>query len=136
MHPTEREAAVADYTAKRIEEMEAVYDGAFVRARAALGVRSFGMAVEDLPPGWDGYPEHDHESDGQEEVYVVLRGGGEIVIDGERVALDPETIVRVGPGAKRKLVPGSDGMRVLALGGAPGEAYEAPEWSKAGAAAP
>jgi mannose-6-phosphate isomerase-like protein (cupin superfamily) len=123
---------MADYTAKRIDDMEAVYLGAFKRARAELGVEAFGMQVMDLPPNLEGHPEHDHAESGQEEVFVVLRGGGEVEIDGERVPIDPETIVRVGPGAKRKLWPGEEGMRVLALGGVPGKAYEAPDITKLG----
>lgn len=123
---------MADVSIKRIDDMEAVFGGAFKRARAELGVESFGMQVMDLPPNVDGYPEHDHAESGQEEVFVVLRGGGEIEVDGERHALDPDVIVRVGPTAKRKLWPGSDGMRVLALGGTPGQVYDPPAVSKLG----
>jgi uncharacterized cupin superfamily protein len=46
-------------------------------AAAELGVESFGMQVLDLPPDFREYPEHDHADDGQEEVYVVLRGSGQ-----------------------------------------------------------
>jgi mannose-6-phosphate isomerase-like protein (cupin superfamily) len=123
---------MADYAVKRIDEMEAVYGGAFKRARAELGVESFGMQVMDLPPNLEQHPEHDHAETGQEEVYVVLRGGGEIEVDGERVPIDTETIVRVGPGARRKVWPGEQGMRLLALGGVPGQAYEPPDITKLG----
>jgi quercetin dioxygenase-like cupin family protein len=123
---------MADYTVKRIDDMEAIYGGAFKRARAELGVESFGMQVIDMPPNADQYPEHDHAGDGQEEVYLALRGTGEIELEGERHALDPETMVRVGPGVKRKLYAGSDGIRVLALGGCPDKLYEAPDMSKLG----
>lgn len=123
---------MADYTAKRIGDMEAVFRGSFYRARAELGVEAFGMQVMDLPANLTQYPEHDHAESGQEEVFVVLRGGGEIEVDGERVAIDPETIVRVGPESRRKLLPGDEGMRVLALGGVPGGVYEAPDVTKLG----
>jgi len=121
-----------DMTAKRIDEMEAVFRGAFKRARAELGVEAFGMQVMDLPPNLEQYPEHDHAESGQEEVFVVMRGGGEIEVDGERHPLDTETIVRVGPAAKRKIWPGPEGMRLLALGGTPGAAYEPPDVTKLG----
>ena len=123
---------MADYTAKRIGDMEAVFRGSFYRARAELGVESFGMQVIDMPPNLTQYPEHDHAESGQEEVFVMLRGGGEIEVDGERVPIDPETIVRVGPGARRKLWPGGEGMRVLALGGVPGQPYELLDITKLG----
>jgi hypothetical protein len=123
-------------TVKAIDEMEAVYLGAFKRARAELGVESFGMAVIDLPPNFENYPEHDHGHDKQEEVFVALRGGGEIEIDGERFPLDPDHIARVAWEAKRKVWPGPDGLRLLALGGCPGKLYEAPEVSELGAPDP
>jgi mannose-6-phosphate isomerase-like protein (cupin superfamily) len=123
---------MADVTVKRIDDMEAIYGGAFKRARAELGVESFGMQVMDLPPNLDQYPEHDHAESGQEEVFVVLRGNGEIEIDGERHPLDPDVIVRVGPEPRRKIWPGSEGLRLLALGGTPGAVYEPPDITKLG----
>ena len=127
---------MADYTAKRIDELEAIYGGGFKRARAELGVESFGMQIIDLPPNADQHPEHDHTESGMEEVYLQLRGSGELEIDGERVPLDADTLVRVGPAARRKLWAGPDGMRVLALGGVPGQAYEPGELTKLGARDP
>ena len=69
---------MADYTVRRIDDMEGIYGGAFKRARAELGVESFGMQVIDFPPNMgDQYPEHDHGEDGQEEVYLPLSGSAE-----------------------------------------------------------
>jgi uncharacterized cupin superfamily protein len=127
---------MADYTVKRFDEMDAALGGAFKRVRAELGVESFGMQILDLPPNLDQYPEHDHAEAGQEEVFLVLRGAAEIEIDGERVALDPENIVRVGPEARRKIYTGEQGARILALGGTAGRVYEAPASSRIGADAP
>jgi mannose-6-phosphate isomerase-like protein (cupin superfamily) len=127
---------MSDYAVRRIDEMEAVVYGSFKRARAELGVESFGMQVLDLPPNATQYPEHDHIEEGQEEVFVVLRGNGEIEIDGERHGLAPDTIVRVGASSRRKLWPGGEGMRVLALGGVPGQVYEPAEVTKLGAPDP
>jgi mannose-6-phosphate isomerase-like protein (cupin superfamily) len=126
------ESQMADYAVKRIDDMEAIYGGAFKRARAELGIESFGLQVLDFPPNADQYPEHDHSEDGQEEVYVVLRGSGEVEIDGERHPLETDTMVRVTSGTKRKLRTQDEGMRVLAIGGCPGKAYEAPEISQLG----
>jgi mannose-6-phosphate isomerase-like protein (cupin superfamily) len=123
---------MADYTVKRIDDMEAIYGGSFKRARAELGASSFGMQVIDMPPNAEMYPEHDHSEDGMEEIYVVLRGRGEIEVAGDRITIDPETIVRVGPGTKRKIWPGGEGLRVLALGGVPGKLYEPNDITKLG----
>src|SRR5438270_12440529 len=76
--PTRQEgAAMADYAVRRIDDMEGAYGGAFKRARAELGVSSFGMQVLDLPPGLEQYAGHDHSEDRREEVYVALRGCGQ-----------------------------------------------------------
>ena len=61
---------------------------------------------------------------GQEEVYVALRGSGTIVADGEELPLDGDHIVRVGPDVTRSIRPGPDGLRLLAIGAAPGRAYD------------
>lgn len=123
---------MAGHAVKKIDEMEAIYMGAFKRARAELGVESFGLQIIDMPPSYENYPEHDHSEDGQEEVYVTLRGGGEIEIEGERSPLDPDHIARVGPGVKRKVWPGPDGVRLLIVGGVPGGTYEPPAISELG----
>jgi hypothetical protein len=123
---------MSDYAVKRIDEMEAVYGGAFKRARAELGVEAFGMQIIDMPANFDGYPEHDHAEDGQEEVFIALRGGGEIEIAGERFPLDGDHVARVASGTMRKVWPGEEGIRLLVLGGKPGDVYDAPEISKLG----
>ena len=123
---------MANYEVKKIDEMEAVFRGSFKRARAELGVESFGIQVIDLPPNLEQYPEHDHAEDGQEEVYLVMRGSGEIEIAGERFPFDPDHMASVGPGVSRKIWPGPEGMRIVVVGGLPGKAYEAPDVSKLG----
>lgn len=127
---------MADYSVKKIGEMEGFYRGLFLKARAELGVRSFGLAFIELEPGSDAHPDHDHASEGQEEVFIVLRGSGEMDVEGETVRLDPETVVRVGPATRRKINPGPEGMRLAAIGGVPGKAYEPPGYTELGAPDP
>jgi mannose-6-phosphate isomerase-like protein (cupin superfamily) len=61
---------------------------------------------------------------GQEEVYIALRGSADVDVDGHRYPLDAGHIIRVGPTARRKILPGPDGVRLLAIGGIPGRAYD------------
>ena len=125
---------MADFTVKKIDDMQGAYGGAFKRARAELGVSSFGMAIIDMPPNYADYPEHDHAEDGQEEVFMTLGGGGELDIEGERHPLDPDHAIRVASGTKRKILPGPQGIRVLVLGAAPGKLYEPSPFSELDAA--
>jgi mannose-6-phosphate isomerase-like protein (cupin superfamily) len=115
---------MSDYTAKRISDMQASHGGGFVKARAELGVTAFGMQVIQLPADFEGYPEHDHAESGQEEVFVALAGSGSMEIEGERVELDQETLIRVAPAVRRKVFAGPQGLRMLVIGGCPGEAYK------------
>lgn len=126
-----------DFTIATPDELEPFYKGLFGKARAALGVSSFGMSVVNLEPHAENYPDHDH-SRGQEEVFVVLSGTGELDLDGgeQTIALAPETMVRVGPQTKRRIRPGAEGMRLIAIGGTPGAAYEAPGYTELGAPDP
>jgi hypothetical protein len=41
-------------------------------------------------------------------------------------------MVRVSAGTKRKILPGDDGIRVLALGATPGKPYEVLEFTELG----
>ena len=128
-----------DVTVKRVEDFEAIFGGGFRRARAGLGVTSFGLAVMDLPPNFTVYPEHDQTHDDQEEVYtplsgrVTLRVGG---VRGEEYELEPGVFARVGAMEKRKLITGDEPARVIAMGAMPGRAYVPPEFSEEGVKPP
>ncbi|HMH48115.1 MAG TPA: hypothetical protein VK538_10425 [Solirubrobacteraceae bacterium] len=125
---------MSDYTAKHIKDMEAGFQGGFVKARAELGVTAFGMQVIQLPPDYSDYPEHDHAETAQEEVFIALGGSGWIDIEGERVELDGDTFVRVGAETRRKVYAGPQGLRMLAIGGSPGKPYEIVPSTELGAA--
>ena len=121
---------MTDVTVRKVEDMEAIFFGAFKRAGAELEVESFGMNIIDFPPdAGEQYPDHDHTHDKQEEVLVAIKGSGRVVIDdgADEHPIDADTIVRVGPTVKRKIWAGPEGLRLLALGGVPGAAYERPE---------
>jgi hypothetical protein len=133
---------VADVTHTKIEEIDAIdgfFEGIkFHKAAAGLGVSSIGISIIDLAPGADEYPEHDHSADGiggqmfakrpeqlgQEEVYAALSGSGTLEADGEQYPIDQDHIARVGPAVKRKITPGPEGIRLLAIGATPGQAYD------------
>ena len=128
-----------DVTVKSIDDMEAIYGGLARRARAELGVTAWGMQVFTLPPNWDGYPNHKHGADAfdpnQEEVYIPLAGRATLVPDDSEFELRPGTMVRVGPDQLRRIVPGSQGIRFVAIGGSPGS-FTPGAWTELGADPP
>ena len=116
---------MTDVTVKRLDEFDVAFGGAMKLVRHGLGVESFGLQVIDMPPNADRYPEHDHAEDGQEEVYVVVRGGGTIRLDGSEEELRPGQFVFLSPDQKRQMVAGPDGLAWVGVGCQPG-AYQPP----------
>src|SRR3989441_12476601 len=123
--PARQEANMADVTVKRFDDLES-HQGQFLYAGRGLGVTAWGMNVLKLPPNWPDYPDHDHAKEGQEEAYVVLQGSARLSAGGKTWDLLPGMLVRVGASQKRKIVPGPQGVTILALGGTPGKACEPP----------
>ena len=125
-----------DVTVKRVEDFEAIFGGGFRRVRAGLGVTSFGLAVIDLPPNFQHFPEHDQTHDDQEEVYTTLSGKATLTVGDEEYELEPGVFARVGATEKRKLVTGDEPARILAMGAVPGRAYVPPEFTEEGTKPP
>ncbi len=111
-----------------IEDLPQIWDGFAKLVRSGLGITAFGAQIMDLPPDY-ATKSHDEAESGQQELYVALRGSGAVVSGEERFPLDPEHLVRVNAGIDRVLTSGPEGLRVLCIGGVPGGAYVAPEWT-------
>ena len=130
---------MADVTVAAFEQMDPIYDGLARRARATLGVTSFGMQVMTLPANWDGYPDHRHDASvedaNQEEVYIPIEGSATLRAGDERFELRPGMMVRVGPEQLRQILPGPAGVRFVALGGVPGTFTPSP-WTELGGPPP
>ena len=127
---------MSDVTVKRVEDFDSPNGGGFCRARAGLGVTAFGMQVEQFPPNFEHFPEHDHSGDGQEEVYTVLSGSATLHVGGKEFQLEPGVFARVAPQAKRRITTGDQPAQLLAIGGVPGAAYVAPAFTEEGASLP
>jgi hypothetical protein len=102
--------------------------GRSIPVREHLGIHAFG--VNAYTPGDDGtlINEHDESGSGQEELYIVLDGKATFEIDGETVDAPAGTLLYVRPASLRKA---TGNGTVLALGGKPGEAYQAIDWGEA-----
>ena len=117
--------------AAQIDDLPALFGGLMKLARSGLGITGFGVQVLDLPPSYT-TQSHAETATGQEELYVALRGDGSVVVDGSTgTRLAEGVLVVVPPECDRALSSGPDGLRVLVIGGTPGQAYEPPAWTNA-----
>src|SRR3954471_9810148 len=118
------------YAGLRYDEMPDLWEVSPRIVRPALGITAFGANVMNLPPDYE-TKAHDERGSGQEELYVGLAGSGAVLVGEQRgpLPLAPECAVRVGPETPRVLASGPDGLRVLIIGGVPGQPYDGPDWS-------
>jgi quercetin dioxygenase-like cupin family protein len=107
-----------------VEDIEPGGPGGAVRfVRRELGTRAFGINQFVLQPGFAG-PEHDESTTGQEEVYVVIGGGGTMRVDDRNVAMRVGRYVHVDPGTPRQITAGPEGLIYLAIGAPAERPYE------------
>jgi mannose-6-phosphate isomerase-like protein (cupin superfamily) len=83
-------------------------------ARQALGCGSSGLSYQRLAPGFRLPFGHTHSK--QEEIYVILAGGGRMKLDEEVVDVAQHDAIRVSPGTMRGFEAGDDGLELVAFG--------------------
>jgi mannose-6-phosphate isomerase-like protein (cupin superfamily) len=101
-----------------LEDLGANFDGSpdleFRAATKALGLERSGLTYQRVPPGYRFPYGHTHST--QEEVYVVVGGGGRMKLDDEIVELTEWDAVRVPPGTWRGYEAGPAGLELLVIG--------------------
>ena len=104
------------YSTVHVEEIEGSGPGGAVHfVRRVLGVEAFGVNWFEIPPNSPGL-EHDESETQQEEVNVIVRGGGIYRVEGEEIPVGVGTFLRFDPGTTRQPVAGPDGMTMIAVG--------------------
>jgi quercetin dioxygenase-like cupin family protein len=87
-------------------------------ARQTLELEQSGLSYQRLAPGFRVPFGHRHEL--QEEIYVVVGGGGRVKLDDQVHDVKEWDAVRVPPGTWRAFEAGPDGIELLAFGARPG----------------
>lgn len=72
-----------------------------------LESEQLGVTVVRCKPGWRGM-EHDHHDNQHEEVYVLIDGRAEVVIDDEAVTMEPGDAVWIPPESTRQIRNGDE----------------------------
>jgi mannose-6-phosphate isomerase-like protein (cupin superfamily) len=101
-----------------LEDLGSNFDGPpdleFRAATKALQLEQSGLTYQRVPPGYRFPYGHTHET--QEEVYVVVGGGGRMKLDDEVVELTRWDALRVPPGTWRGYEAGPQGLELLVVG--------------------
>jgi mannose-6-phosphate isomerase-like protein (cupin superfamily) len=83
-------------------------------ASGDLELEKSGISLQRVLP--DETQPFGHKHDDQEEVYVVVGGGGQMKLDDEVVDVKQWDAIRVGPSVMRAFSAGSDGLEFIAFG--------------------
>ena len=83
-------------------------------ASGALELEKSGVSYQRLAAGFRIPFGHRHSE--QEEIYVVIRGGGRMALDDDVIELRELDAVRVPPDVSRAIEGGPDGIEYLAFG--------------------
>jgi mannose-6-phosphate isomerase-like protein (cupin superfamily) len=101
-----------------LQDIGAAFEGPseleFRAATKPLELEQGALSYQRIPPGYRFPYGHSHET--QEEVYVVVRGGGRMKLDDEVVELREWDAVRVPPGTWRGYEAGPEGLELLVFG--------------------
>jgi uncharacterized cupin superfamily protein len=83
-------------------------------ARQDLGTEALGVSLQRVKPGKRHAFGHRHKAD--EEIYVVVAGGGRVKLDDEVLDVGLFDAIRVAPEVGRAFEAGPDGLELLAFG--------------------
>ena len=123
---------MSGFEAVRVEDLEAIPVAGVVwhPLRRRLGIQAFGTNLYTAEAiGEQIVEEHDEAKLGHEEMYVVLRGRVTFTIGGERLDAPAGTIVFIRDSKLTRVgIAETEDALVLAVGNAPGKAYEVSEW--------
>jgi Cupin domain len=96
--------------------------------RRRLGFRPFGLNCWTAQAVGSHVIERHYERDGDEELYVVVRGRATFTVGEETFDAPAGTLVHCPPGTLREAVAAEEGTLVVAAGAKPGEAYAPAPW--------
>jgi mannose-6-phosphate isomerase-like protein (cupin superfamily) len=101
-----------------LEDLGGNFDGdpglEFRAATKALELEKSGLTFQRVPPDYRFPYGHTHAT--QEEVYIVVGGGGRMAVDDEVIELGRWDAVRVPPGSWRGYEAGPEGLELLVVG--------------------
>lgn len=98
--------------------------------RHHFGIMAFGVNAVTKDAGNVLIPEHSHPDTGEQELYVIQRGGAVATLDGTEVEVPAGSAVAVEGPVRRKFEATESPTTLIVVGGIPGKAYEIGAWEK------
>jgi mannose-6-phosphate isomerase-like protein (cupin superfamily) len=127
---------MSDFTIKNMKDIDDAAESGGLSpdlearfARDPLECEQLGFSYQRLAPNFRVPFGHKHNT--QEEVYVVVSGGGRVKIDDDVHDVQQWDAVRVAPGTMRNFEAGPEGMEYIAIGAPktpPGDADTVNGW--------
>lgn len=111
-------------------EVEQVSD-AMHFLREPLESRQVGVTIARCDPGWKSRP-HDHTDDGHEEIYVLIRGGATVIVDGDEVEMERGDSIWISPDATRQIHNGDTESAFVLVSGPEFDQGSGDSWSLSG----
>jgi Cupin domain len=99
-----------------------------VQLRRRIGFRPFGVNFWTTEKVGGHVIQRHFERDGDEELYVVVRGRATFTVGEETVDAPPGMLVHLPPGTLREAIAAEPDTVVLAVGAKPGEAWSPASW--------
>jgi cupin domain len=96
--------------------------------RRTVGFRPFGVNAWLGAKAGDQVIERHRERDGDEELYVVVRGRATFTLGDETFDAPPGMLVHATPGTLREAIAAEDDTLILAVGAKPGKAWQPSAW--------
>lgn len=118
------------HTVAHLAEIDEIDDGRepFRPIRHHFGITSFGITTWSGRAAGDRIINEHDEAGENEELYVVHSGRATFELDDARVDAPAGTFVFARPGMKRTAYAEEPQTTILAIGGTPGQVYEADGW--------
>jgi quercetin dioxygenase-like cupin family protein len=98
--------------------------------RHHFGITAFGVNAVTKDAGGVLIPDHAHPDTGEQELYVIQRGGALATLDGEEVDVPAGSAVAVEAGVRRKFEATESPTTLLVIGAIPGKAFEIGDWER------
>ena len=121
---------MSGYTVSHLDEIDEMNDGRlpYRPVRHHFGITGFGVTAWTARDAGERIINEHDETDGEEELYLVLEGRAAFALDGDRVDAPAGTFVLVRPEVTRTAFAEEPRTTIVAFGGAAGKAYEASGW--------